>query len=173
MTCVGIIANPASGKDIRRLVAHGSVFGNHDKVNIVRRILLGLDAVGVDTVVAMPDGFDICRKAQEHVDLAAAVHLLDMPVEFAQQDTTQAAIRMQEMGVQCIVSLGGDGTNRALAKAGMPTPILPVSTGTNNGFPILLSEKYGGDSPVPVHGHHAFACSSAGSLINIFDAQFC
>ncbi|MDI9377286.1 MAG: ATP-NAD kinase, partial [Synergistota bacterium] len=34
MTLVGIIANPASGKDIRRLVAHGSVFDNIEKVNI-------------------------------------------------------------------------------------------------------------------------------------------
>ena len=32
---VGIIANPASGKDIRRLVAFGSVFDNEEKVSIV------------------------------------------------------------------------------------------------------------------------------------------
>jgi TPP-dependent pyruvate/acetoin dehydrogenase alpha subunit len=31
---VGIIANPASGKDNRRLVAYGSVFDNNEKVNI-------------------------------------------------------------------------------------------------------------------------------------------
>jgi predicted polyphosphate/ATP-dependent NAD kinase len=47
MATVGIIANPASGKDIRRLVAHGSVFNNLEKVNIVRRALLGLQAIGV------------------------------------------------------------------------------------------------------------------------------
>ena len=40
-TLVGIIANPASGKDIRRLVAHGSTFDNNEKINIVRRVLLG------------------------------------------------------------------------------------------------------------------------------------
>jgi predicted polyphosphate/ATP-dependent NAD kinase len=34
---VGIIANPASGKDIRRLVAYGSVFDNNEKVNIVKK----------------------------------------------------------------------------------------------------------------------------------------
>ena len=48
---VGIIANPASGRDIRRLVAHGAVFNNDEKVNIVRRVLLGLEAVGVETRV--------------------------------------------------------------------------------------------------------------------------
>ena len=52
---VGIIANPASGKDIRRLVAYGTVFDNQEKVNIVRRILLALDALGVGRVLAMPD----------------------------------------------------------------------------------------------------------------------
>ena len=37
---VGIIANPSSGNDIRRLVAHGSAFDNNEKINIVRRVLL-------------------------------------------------------------------------------------------------------------------------------------
>jgi pyruvate/2-oxoglutarate/acetoin dehydrogenase E1 component len=55
-TTVGIIANPASGKDIRRLTAHGSVFDNNEKVNIVRRVLLGLEAAGVSEVLYMvPD----------------------------------------------------------------------------------------------------------------------
>ena len=81
MTCVGIITNPASGKDIRRLVAHGSVFSNQEKVNMVRRILLGLDAMGVDTVWTMPDAFDICRQAQAPLTLRASVQQLDMPVE--------------------------------------------------------------------------------------------
>ena len=39
---VGIIANPASGKDIRRLVAQGSVFDNNEKINIVRACALAL-----------------------------------------------------------------------------------------------------------------------------------
>ena len=47
MSKVGIIANPASGKDIRRLVAYGTVFDNQKKVNIVRRVLLALTAVGL------------------------------------------------------------------------------------------------------------------------------
>ena len=40
MKPVGIIANPASGKDIRRLVAHGSVVTSNEKINMVKRILL-------------------------------------------------------------------------------------------------------------------------------------
>jgi hypothetical protein len=144
VTCVGIIANPASGKDIRRLVAHGSVFSNQEKVNMVRRILLGLDAMGVDTVWTMPDSFDICRQAQAPLTLRASVQQLDIPVEFSPQDTTLAATRMQALGVDCLVTLGGDGTNRALAKAGVSVPILPLSTGTNNVFPYMIESTLAG-----------------------------
>lgn len=52
---VGIIANPASGRDIRRLVAHGTVFDNNEKTAIVRRVLLGLEAVGIQRVAYMPE----------------------------------------------------------------------------------------------------------------------
>ena len=47
MALVGIIANPAASKDIRRLVAQGRVVPDWEKVNIVRRALLGLQSVGV------------------------------------------------------------------------------------------------------------------------------
>jgi hypothetical protein len=144
VACVGIIANPASGKDIRRLVAHGSVFSNQEKVNIVRRVLLGLDAMGVDTILTMPDAFDICRKALDQVSLTATVEELPMLAEFHQGDTVQAASRMRECGAACIVCLGGDGTSRAVAKASGAVPILPLSTGTNNVFPYMLEGTLAG-----------------------------
>ena len=144
MACVGIIANPSSGKDIRRLVAHGSVFNNNEKVNIVRRVLLGLDAAGVDTILTMPDAFHICWKAQDNLKLAATVRELDMLVESNQSDTIRAAAQMCDLDVDCIVSLGGDGTNRALAKACGAVPLLPLSTGTNNVFPYMLEGTLAG-----------------------------
>lgn len=144
MTCVGIIANPASGRDIRRLVAHGSVFSNHEKVNIVRRILVGLEAMGIERVITMPDAFDICQKAQDGTVPSLAVQVLEMATQFSQEDTTRAAARMQASAVDCIITLGGDGTNRALAKAGGNIPILPVSTGTNNVFPYMIEGTLAG-----------------------------
>ena len=62
---IGIIANPASGKDIRRLVAQGTVFDNMEKVNIIQRILVILKWAGVKDIWAMPDSFDIVGKAQQ------------------------------------------------------------------------------------------------------------
>ena len=44
MITVGIIANPASGQDIRRLITHASTFGNDEKIRIVRRALIGLES---------------------------------------------------------------------------------------------------------------------------------
>ncbi len=144
MACVGIIANPASGKDIRRLVAHGSVFSNNEKVNIVRRVLLGLDAMGVETIITMPDTFDICRKAQDNLKLRATVRELNMPVFSTQDDTIRAAGQMCDMGIDSLISLGGDGTNRALAKTCGDVPLMPLSTGTNNVFPFMFEGTLAG-----------------------------
>lgn len=144
MACVGIIANPASGKDIRRLVAHGSVFNNNEKVNIVRRVILGLDATGVDTILTMPDSFRICDKAIDTLQLKATVRALEMVVESTPQDTVQAATQMCALGADCLVSLGGDGTNRSLVKACGATPLLPLSTGTNNVFPYMFEGTLAG-----------------------------
>ena len=38
---VGLLANPASGKDVRRLVARASVFDNEEKGAIVTRAVIG------------------------------------------------------------------------------------------------------------------------------------
>lgn len=144
MISVGIIANPASGQDIRRLTTQASVFGNDEKVRIVRRLLAGLAATGVERVWLMPDSYGIGPRALDGLRLDLDVRLLDMPVEFTQDDSTRAAAAMGAAGVRCLVTLGGDGTNRAVAKGCGATPLLPVSTGTNNVFPILIEATIGG-----------------------------
>ena len=48
---IGIAANPASGKDIRRLVARASVFDNQEKCSIVARCLVGITAIGHTPIV--------------------------------------------------------------------------------------------------------------------------
>ena len=59
MASIGIIANPASGKDIRRLVSYATTIDNQEKVNIVKRIVLAAQTMGVDTVWFMPDTFQL------------------------------------------------------------------------------------------------------------------
>ena len=45
MVNIGIIANPASGKDVRRLVARASVIDNPEKQAIVQRLIAGMEGV--------------------------------------------------------------------------------------------------------------------------------
>jgi hypothetical protein len=148
-TSVGIIANPASGTDIRRLVALGTVFGAQEKINIIQRVLVGLDAIGVERVYLMPDGLGISGTALARMPVGAAsarerACLLDMPVENSPVDSVYAARQMRHLGVGCIVVLGGDGTNRAVAQVCGEVPILPISTGTNNVIPYLVEGTVAG-----------------------------
>lgn len=148
MASVGIIANPASGKDIRRLVAYGICFDNQEKVNIVKRCLLGLAAAGVDRVLYMPDYYGIVPRAVEglfHSDrLPLDIVELDMEMTATQADSSQAAAMMNQAGVDCIITLGGDGTNRMVAKSCGEIPLVPISTGTNNVFPKMLEGTIAG-----------------------------
>jgi predicted polyphosphate/ATP-dependent NAD kinase len=51
---------------------------------------------------------------------------------------------MEEKGATCIVTLGGDGTNRVVAKGAHKVPLLPISTGTNNVFPYMVEATIAG-----------------------------
>ena len=141
---VGIIANPAAGKDIRRLVAHGRFVSNPEKVNILRRVLVGLEATGVKRVIFMPYVGMLGSGAISNNSLSLSVEFLDMPVFNDEIDSTRAASRMRDMGVGCLITLGGDGTNRLVAKESLNVPIVPISTGTNNVFPKMIEGTVAG-----------------------------
>ena len=141
---VGIIANPASGKDIRRLVAHASTFDNNEKTNIVRRVLLALEALGVAEVHYMPDSHAICERAAHQAGISLSLIPLPMEIIGHPSDSTEAAQRLVAMGAGCIVTLGGDGTNRVVAKGCGEVPLVPISTGTNNVFPTMVEGTLAG-----------------------------
>lgn len=142
---VGIIANPASGRDIRRLVSHASVFPTAEKANMVQRVLAALGALGVPRVVMMPDLTGICANVSRAQGRLAAspglawpeLEVLAMRNEESVCDTLEAVARMVDRGVAAIVVLGGDGTHRAVAAKCGTIPLATLSTGTNNVFPDL------------------------------------
>ena len=158
---VGIIANPASGRDVRRFVAHSTVFDNHEKSAIVRRALLGLEAVGITHVAYMPeDDFGIVAHALkalhgQNACLGMRVEPLSMTVTGSPADSTHAAQLLVEMGAACIITLGGDGTNRAVAKGCATIPLIPISTGTNNVFPTFTEGTAAGMAAGLVAMRHA------------------
>jgi len=144
VTTVGVIANPAAGKDIRRLVAQGRVVSNQEKANTLRRVFSGIAATGVDRILVMPDTARLSEPARRDCAEQLSVEYLDMrPVE-DQRGSTRAACLMNEQEVSCIVTLGGDGTNRVVALGCGETPLVPVSTGTNNVFPQMVEGTLAG-----------------------------
>lgn len=153
--CVGIVANPASGRDIRRLVAGASVFGNADKAGMVFRLLAGLGAAGVRRTLMMPAGDGLSSALRRQLAAHAArgtnaeasfpaLEELDMPITATALDTERAVERMCAEGVAAIVVLGGDGTHRVVAKVCGEVPICALSTGTNNVFPEMRESTIAG-----------------------------
>ncbi len=141
---VGVIANPASGKDIRRLVAVGSSIDNTEKIAIVRRVFAGLAAVGIGAVAYMPDTFGIVSRAVAAAPTPFPAEPLPMVCLGVPGDTEEAARRLADMGAAAIVTLGGDGTNRMVARGCGDVPLVPISTGTNNVFPRFVEGTLAG-----------------------------
>lgn len=142
---VGIIVNPSSGRDIRRLLARASVFPTGEKINLVLRLLAALGAFDIGEALIMPDGSGIAaaiareaaaegRRRARHMP---SVRPLAMPVTETAEDTARAVRIMAGAGVGAIAILGGDGTHRVVAAHCGDTPLLALSTGTNNAFPEL------------------------------------
>jgi predicted polyphosphate/ATP-dependent NAD kinase len=148
MSTIGIIANPASGKDIRRIAAHATVFTKNEKMNIIERIILGAQALGVNRVIIMPDlyrlGITVRDRLKASGELKCEVLLADIDIENDHTDTIRAAEYMEEHNVECIVTLGGDGTNRAVAKSVKNVPLITISTGTNNVYPTMIEGTVAG-----------------------------
>ncbi len=149
MASIGIIANPASGKDIRRLVSHATVIDNNEKINIVERIVLGAQALGVKKVYVMPDSYNMGYRVEDKLnslnELKCEINVINMMRFDGMEDTVKAADYMEKTDeIKCIITLGGDGTNRAVAKTLKGTPIITISTGTNNVYPVMLEGTIAG-----------------------------
>jgi hypothetical protein len=161
---VGVIANPASGRDIRRLVAGASVFGNADKAGMVFRLLAGLGAAGVGRVLMMPasDGLSTTLRRHLHarhttpaVDGAAQVpEVEELPIALhgTARDSAVAVELMRREGVAAIVVLGGDGTHRVVAKTCGDVPLCALSTGTKNSFPEMREATVAGLATGAIRG---------------------
>ncbi|MQA10611.1 MAG: ATP-NAD kinase [Pseudonocardiaceae bacterium] len=151
-TTVGIVANPASGRDIRRLVAQASVFPTAEKANMVQRICGALGVLGIGRVLMSTDLGGISAAVLRAVRTRRDSEAPWPEVEFCEldrltesaADTTHMVRRMIDAGARVIICLGGDGTARVAAAACGDTPLLPLSTGTNNAFPRLREATVAG-----------------------------
>jgi len=140
---VGIIANPASGRDVRRLLAAAGTSTPEDKASIVRRVVLGGIEVGVERFVFLPESAGIVRRAVDTIT-GPELEVLHLRRHLDERDSTAAAEMMRDAGCGVVVVLGGDGTNRAVVRGWPDAPLLPLSTGTNNAFPAFVEATVAG-----------------------------
>ena len=141
---IGLLANPASGKDVRRLVARASVFDNQEKRAIVRRVLVGAVAGGCRDFIFHNDAHGIVQQALQELKEDVNAVAVDSTQMGTALDTISAARAMRDAGCDIAITLGGDGTNRAFCLGWPDAPLLPISTGTNNVFPDLYEATVAG-----------------------------
>ena len=141
---VGLCVNPMSGRDVRRLAARASNMTHEAKRDIVARVAAGADAVGATDIYIAREPFSIASKALEFMDLNARVHVIEYPITNTAKDTEVMIQRFKQAGCHTVVSLGGDGTNRAIVRASSDLDLIPISTGTNNVFPMLVEPTIAG-----------------------------
>lgn len=159
MGLIAIAANPASGRDIRRLISYATVFNNREKQNIVERVILAAAQMGEHRFCIMPDSFHFAERVIAHLveDLRSVpeglVYLPDLPCSDGQEDTTAFARYAEEQGADVLIVLGGDGTSRAAAKGLDRLPLIPISTGTNNVFPEVAEGTVVGMTAAALASH--------------------
>jgi len=151
-SAIGIIANPMSGRDIRRLVARASVFPNAEKTNMALRLIAAAGALGVERVCMSTDAMGVAAGVLRAAGKRRPRDGRWPELEFCEleratadaEDTRRLVRRMRERGVGVLVLLGGDGTVRAASTDCADVPLLPLSTGTNNAFPEMWEATVAG-----------------------------
>jgi ATP-NAD kinase N-terminal domain len=135
---VGVIVNPLAGKDVRRLVTHASPVSDSTKIGMLRRAVAGAVEGGARRVLLSDDRHRLARRAMHGLATGdVRVEVLDEPLSGDRLDTVAATSRMAKEDAAALVVFGGDGTQRDVATAWGDAPIIPVSTGTNNVFPLV------------------------------------
>ena len=143
MPTVGIVVNPRLGTDVRRALAAAAPVTVEDKTNAVRRVVLGARAAGVNRFVVHHDTHRIVRRATETMR-GLELDWLEPPQTFTEEDTVAAVAGMRSRCCDVVVVLGGDGTNRAAARGWPDLVVVPLSTGTNNAFPMAVEATIAG-----------------------------
>lgn len=144
MRHLGIIVNPMSGRDVRRVTAKASTHSHQNKQQQVTRLILGALNHGVERIFLANEPFRINERAIENLIERDRVEILSFPLTHSAADTTHMAEAMWAAGCRTFIVLGGDGTSRIVAQALPDATLMPLSTGTNNVFPQLVEASVAG-----------------------------
>ena len=92
----------------------------------------------------MPDKSGLCKPAIENYRDKININFLDTKFYDGPEQTLIAASLLNDIKCDCVLVLGGDGTNRLVAKKINKIPLVPISTGTNNAFPLMIDPTIAG-----------------------------
>lgn len=141
---IGIVANPASGKDVRRLVASASIFDNREKGAIIGRAISGAFNAGARKFAYVDDSHNISNSAMQALSEDCDIVKVPCPKTNSAMDTIRGAVELQKLNCIATLILGGDGTSRVFVKGWRDAVLLPLSTGTNNVFPRFAEATVAG-----------------------------
>lgn len=141
---LGLVVNPSSGRDSRRIFARADRSTIESKRNQVERILVGAASAGVRNAIYGKEPFRVAEQAAAALGVRIDSEMIDTGGHCNWRDTESAVLQMKAAGCGAIAVLGGDGTNRIVARTWPDAPILPLSTGTNNVFPTMLEATVAG-----------------------------
>lgn len=144
MTLVGLVVNPGASRDVRRLTSLARTVDAVEQANAVARALCGMAASGVARVLYMPEPTQVVRRAAEMLagTRGAPARMPELvPVAIPgdgyaknAEGTAGAAVAIRAAGATAVLTIGGDGTNRAVAMGWPEAVFLPLPGGTNNAF---------------------------------------
>ena len=102
---VGVIANPMSGKDVRRLAARASRVTPESKRDQIARAVVGAAASGADHIVVVREPMRIAQSAVESMSIGAKIEVIDFAAKLDAGDTQRAVLEMRERGCGALVGV--------------------------------------------------------------------
>ncbi len=112
----------------------------------VARAVIGAAAGGARRVLVTREPFRIAERAVENLRIDAELEVLDPGAKLDASDTERAVRALREAGCAALVTLGGDGTQRIVARTWPGAVLVPLSTGTNNVFPHTIEATAAGSA---------------------------
>jgi predicted polyphosphate/ATP-dependent NAD kinase len=136
-----------SGRDVRRLAARATNMTHEAKRDIVARVAAGADGWGITDIYVTREPYQIAAAALEHMNLRARVHVLEPRIRNTAEDT-EAAVAAFLAPVATPSSpwavTAPTGRWCARSAAARRVRLIPLSTGTNNVFPVLIEPTIAG-----------------------------
>ncbi len=139
MAIVGLITHSGAAQDVRRLTSLARKIDVHERVNVAARILAGVSAAPDVRVHYLDEPTRIVERALAMLAAQGEGRSLDaLPAgPSGARDaagTRAASASLAAAGAACVVTHGGDGTNRAVVGGWPDAVIVPLPGGTNNAF---------------------------------------